>query len=110
MRDYSPRSSYESDNVSWSKALARRATRTRIEGALSGPARRATRNAYALDATDCAARRRIIGSPWFAASPFSDDFTVIPGNGHRYFSFGQARWNSGSIFKEPPPNNRSAAL
>jgi hypothetical protein len=30
MRDYSPRSSYESDNVPWSKAVARRATRTTI--------------------------------------------------------------------------------
>jgi len=30
MRDYSPGSSYESDNVSWSKALARRAIRTTI--------------------------------------------------------------------------------
>jgi hypothetical protein len=30
MRDYSPRSSYEPDNVPWSKAVARRATRTAI--------------------------------------------------------------------------------
>ena len=30
MRDYSPRSSYESDNVPWSKAVARRAVRTMI--------------------------------------------------------------------------------
>jgi len=30
MRDYSPRSSYESNNVPWSKAVARRATRTTI--------------------------------------------------------------------------------
>jgi hypothetical protein len=30
MRDYYPRSSYESDNVSWSKAMARRAVRTMI--------------------------------------------------------------------------------
>ena len=30
MRDYSPRSSYESDNVPWSKAVVRRATRTTI--------------------------------------------------------------------------------
>ena len=41
----------------------------KIEGALSGSARLATGNAYALDATECAPRRRIIGSPWFAASP-----------------------------------------
>ncbi len=30
MRDYRPRSSYESDNVPWSKAVARRAVRTMI--------------------------------------------------------------------------------
>ena len=30
MRDYSPRSSYESDNVPWSKAVARRAIRAMI--------------------------------------------------------------------------------
>ena len=30
MRDYYPRSSYESDNVPWSKAVARRAVRTMI--------------------------------------------------------------------------------
>jgi hypothetical protein len=30
MRDYSPRSSYESDNVPWSKAVARRAPHTTI--------------------------------------------------------------------------------
>jgi hypothetical protein len=30
MRDYRPRSSYESDNMPWSKALARRAVRTMI--------------------------------------------------------------------------------
>jgi hypothetical protein len=30
MRDYRPRSSYESDNVPWSKAVARRAARTMI--------------------------------------------------------------------------------
>ena len=30
MRDYLPRSSYESDNVPWSKAVARRAVRTMI--------------------------------------------------------------------------------
>ena len=30
MRDYSPRSSYESDNVPWSKAVTRRAVRTLI--------------------------------------------------------------------------------
>jgi hypothetical protein len=30
MRDYRPRTSYESDNVPWSKAVARRATRTMI--------------------------------------------------------------------------------
>jgi len=30
MMDHSPRSSYESDNVPWSKAVARRATRTTI--------------------------------------------------------------------------------
>jgi hypothetical protein len=30
MRDYGPRSSYESDNVPWSKAAARRALRTTI--------------------------------------------------------------------------------
>jgi hypothetical protein len=30
MRDYRPRSSYESDNVPWSKALARRAVRAMI--------------------------------------------------------------------------------
>ena len=41
--------------------------RTGIEDALSGSDRLATGNAYALD--ECAARRRIIGSPWFAASP-----------------------------------------
>ena len=30
MRDYRPRSSYESDNVPWSKAVARRAVRAMI--------------------------------------------------------------------------------
>ena len=30
MRDYGPRSTYESDNVPWSKAVARRAVRTMI--------------------------------------------------------------------------------
>jgi hypothetical protein len=30
MRNYSPRSSYESDNVPWSKAVARRAVRAMI--------------------------------------------------------------------------------
>jgi hypothetical protein len=30
MRDYSPRSSYESDNVPWSKAVTRRAVRSMI--------------------------------------------------------------------------------
>jgi hypothetical protein len=30
MRDYSPRSSYESDNVPWSKAVTSRAVRTMI--------------------------------------------------------------------------------
>jgi hypothetical protein len=30
MRDYSPRSTYESDNVPWSKAVARRAVRAMI--------------------------------------------------------------------------------
>jgi hypothetical protein len=30
MRDYRPRSSYESDNAPWSKAVARRAVRTMI--------------------------------------------------------------------------------
>jgi hypothetical protein len=30
MRDYSPRSSYESDNVPWSKAVTCRAVRTMI--------------------------------------------------------------------------------
>ena len=30
MRDYRPRSSYESDNVPWSKVVARRAVRTMI--------------------------------------------------------------------------------
>jgi hypothetical protein len=30
MRDYSPRSSYESDNVPWSKAVVRGAMRTMI--------------------------------------------------------------------------------
>ena len=30
MRDYRPRSSYELDNVPWSKAVARRAVRTMI--------------------------------------------------------------------------------
>jgi hypothetical protein len=30
MTDYRPRSSYESDNVPWSKAVARRAVRTMI--------------------------------------------------------------------------------
>jgi hypothetical protein len=30
MRDYSPRSSYESDNVPWSKSVARRAVRAMI--------------------------------------------------------------------------------
>jgi hypothetical protein len=30
MRDYRPRSSYESDNAPWSKAVARRAVRTII--------------------------------------------------------------------------------
>jgi hypothetical protein len=30
MRDYRPRSSYESDNVPWSKAVARRAVCTMI--------------------------------------------------------------------------------
>ena len=30
MTDHSPRSSYKSDNVPWSKAVARRATRTTI--------------------------------------------------------------------------------
>ena len=30
MTDYSPRSSYESDNVPWSKAVARRAVRAMI--------------------------------------------------------------------------------
>ena len=30
MRDYRPRSSYESDNVPWSKAVARRTVRTMI--------------------------------------------------------------------------------
>jgi hypothetical protein len=30
MTDYLPRSSYESDNVPWSKAVARRAVRTMI--------------------------------------------------------------------------------
>jgi hypothetical protein len=35
---------------------------------LSGSAGLAARNAYALDATECAARRRIIRSPWVAAS------------------------------------------
>ena len=30
MTDYRPRSSYESDNVSWSKAVAHRAVRTMI--------------------------------------------------------------------------------
>jgi len=30
MRDYRPRSSYESDNVPWSKAVARRAVRAMV--------------------------------------------------------------------------------
>ena len=30
MRDYRPRSNYESDNLPWSKAVARRAVRTMI--------------------------------------------------------------------------------
>jgi hypothetical protein len=56
MRDYSPRSSYESDNVPWSKAVTCRAVRTMIGQELR--ARYEVQqdlpheNAYALIATE----------------------------------------------------------
>ena len=68
MRDYGPRSSYELDNVPWSKAVARRATRTTIGQELKAlyqvPQDVPQGMLTLLMQLTAAARTRIIELPW----------------------------------------------